>query len=132
MFMQDSYNRRKFITSIPDKYHVMMVKYYFSSVAYIAKPMHYDALTILIEMYDENYLTLNQLTSSVCFLDERICDLIIRDKEHLGYSAYRVSHKINAPISKHREMIMKFPNAIYAINNLSDEMKEYHSFIHEL
>ena len=132
MFMLSNRTKQKFITSIPDKYHVSMVKYYFSSVPFIAKPIHPDALKILINQYDEKQMPLNNLTYSVLFWNDAICDLVIRDKEYMTFMTHRFYDMINIPVNRQHEMIRVFPDAIDVIRNLSDEMREYHTFIHEL
>lgn len=120
-----------YMTTIPDKYHVMLVKYYLSSVCYILKPLHPDAITVLLDGYEQGGWS-SVITNNVLYWDERICDVMIRDKTYLNHSEHKYSNKIRTPTSKHQELIRKFPDSISLIYNLSDDMKAYHAFIHDL
>lgn len=128
--------RRKYFTSISSKWDAFMVNYSFNSVKYIARPLHYDAITLLLKGTDANTsAAVNKrriIMRSVWYYDDRICDVMLAAYYDYFMPNQSIYGRPHIPENRQMEFITKYTYYIKHIKNPSDEIIEYDKFINHL
>jgi len=138
VMMLDINSRRDYFNSISPEWDLFIVKYNKSSIKYISRPLHYDAITHYIDIVNNaeprSAMDVHNIIASIRCWDDRICDIMLHKYNSTEYFAPRhlVYGKPIIPTHRQYEFVKKFSYIIDYIHNPSDEIIEYHKFVNEL
>ena len=135
MFFASSDFICRYITSIPSKYDVGMIKYYSATLKYISRPLHSDAITLLLKYYENGSLNKATMAYQIRYWDKRICDMVLDRSDPYLYcrTFIHILHgDIIVPPAQELDLIRRYADAITCIHNISDEALVLHEFTHQL
>jgi len=123
----------EYMNSIPTKYDVRIVKYNISSVKYITRFLHDDAIDVLLQEYHDDFISLFKITDILRCWNDAVCDAVISsDRSGMAMLTHYSYSDIVVPKEQELNLVRRFVDAHIYIHDISEEAKALHDFIHKL